>query len=490
MRVVSDCDHHLSSRRSTIYFPNYIITTMLSLGRSFVNLQILKPCQAARRSLATHWPQEGFEFLIDPHQHQNKNSNDRKGTNHRKRSNGNRFVDRIRIRVEGGHGGKGSLSMQPLGRKHKLKPDGGHGGNGGSVILVASDQHQAHSQSLERLEHHLVGEKGSNGTSQQRHGRNGRNTIVQVPCGVVVKRVKREQPSSSSSSSDSIDDGGVEFFFVDSEEKLNELEKNFKADTETIEIIADLDKAGEHCVVARGGRGGLGSCRYASEHGPLPDAQVLIDTSAGQPGEIDFLELELKLIGDVGLVGFPNAGKSSTLRALSAAQPKVAPYPFTTLHPIMGCVEYRDGYTVRMADIPGLIDGASQGRGLGFDFLRHIERNKALLYVLDASNPDPKHDLRVLVKELDAYDSTLLSRRAMIVANKVDLIQPESLPELLDQIECVAGYLGIQFEHRVMGISAGATGDGLVELSAAIREMVELCNSEREDLPPTEAYRF
>lgn len=436
--------------------------------------------------------------MLRPRQHQHQHQQQAP------QSHQYRFVDRRRVKVQGGHGGKGSLSMLPLGRKHKLKPDGGHGGRGGNVIVVATSapvtssssavqssrwMHANRSNDLAGVPHHVLAEKGSNGTSQQRHGRNGGNTLVHVPCGVVVKRVivPAVPPDDVTPLNDTDDSGGVEFIHFSSEAELDAFEadesirrSNIAAERSTnptVEVIADLDLPGSYCVVAQGGRGGIGTCRYASRLGPVPPAQALIDNAKGLPGDVQHLELELKLIGDVGLVGMPNAGKSSILRALSRAQPKVAPYPFTTLHPIVGIVEYRDGFQVSMADIPGLLEGASEGRGCGHAFLRHIERTKALLYVLDASNPDPLHDLRVLVQELEAYDSTLMSSRpAILVANKVDLLQdrPDELLDLLLRLEDLSRSISLPCDHRVIGISAGASGHGLSELTIAIRNAVEL----------------
>lgn len=177
-------------------------------------------------------------------------------------------------------------------------------------------------------------------------------------------------------------------------------------------------------------------------------------------------------------------GKSSLLRAMSRAAPEVAPYPFTTLHPLMGVVEYRDGMHIKVADIPGLIAGASEGRGKGIDFLRHVERTKALMYVLDVAGTegrDPHDDLRVLVDELSAYgDGTLLQREALVVANKIDLVDPYRLPELLASIQQIADELGIKRHRPVAGISAGVSGEGLASLSRDIRSVVESIEKTRE----------
>jgi GTP-binding protein len=249
-------------------------------------------------------------------------------------------------------------------------------------------------------------------------------------------------------------------------------------------ILADLNEPGAYVVVARGGFGGKGTCTFASKFGPLPDANYLIRKSKPMLGEVAFLELELKLIADVGLVGFPNAGKSSLLRAMSRASPAVAPYPFTTLHPLVGMIEYRDGLRIRAADIPGLIDGASQGNGKGHDFLRHIERTKALLYMVDAAGVDfrnPVSDLEILAKELSSYgDGSLMERRALVVANKLDLLDDVQIPEILSSINDAALSLGIQLEQSVLGISAGVTGEGLPELSRAIRNVVTKVEEDRQ----------
>lgn len=402
------------------------------------------------------------------------------------------FVDRTRLRACGGEGGKGSLSCETIRRKFKLKPDGGHGGDGGSVFIVADPKEQALRRSLS----HARAGKGANGTSQNCSGRNGQNLAIRVPCGVIVKRVldsneywdsdynlvrKRttafretvnydsETETSNFFTLQNFDNNGQYF---DQDENGN----NFlSVERETV-VIADLDEPGASVLVARGGRGGTGSCIYASEHGPRPDISVLVQNAKPQPGEVSHLELELKLIADVGLVGFPNAGKSSLLRAMSYATPKIAPYPFTTINPIVGCIDYQDGFRVSMADIPGLIDGASTGRGKGQDFLRHIERTKALLYIVDVASVDqrsPIEDLHVLAREISTYgDGSLLERPALVVANKVDLVSSTRLQGTLDGLSRAAEDLGIITEHNIFGISAGVTGIGLETLATAIRNVV------------------
>lgn len=424
---------------------------------------------------------------------------------------GYRFVDKIRLRVSGGTGGKGSLASESLLRRVRLKPTGGHGGAGGSVILVAHEDEQ----SL-RMKHHAKAENGGHGGGKKQFGRSGNNLLLRVPCGVVVKRIltmneewdeenKRiagekmyeqddlrlkdgdfwwsDENSNFVDEPDYDDEDEIDEaeFFKNSEDEGNL--QNFQGDLSdeggeehTVVTVADLDKHGAYVVVARGGRGGIGSMRYGSSNGPIPPDHILSRDAQPEEGEVAHLELELKLIADVGLVGFPNAGKSSLLRAMSRATPKIAPYPFTTLHPLLGIVEYRDGSRVRMADIPGIIGGASEGRGCGHQFLRHIERTKALMYVVDIAGTDdrdPVEDLKVLVNELSLYgDGDLLERRAIVMANKIDLLEKERVADILASLSKVADELGINRAHDVHAVSAGVTGDGLGLLSKSIRETV------------------
>lgn len=432
----------------------------------------------------------------------------------------------MRLTVKGGSGGLGSLSSSLQGRNNRLKPDGGHGGRGGHVVVVADPGQQT----LPWSRPHVIAEKGANGMAQGCRGSHGENAIVRVPCGVVVKRfldeedewdeesktvirpswaerqqeeldkINREDPmnrqrqgeeeddATDGSESDYLDDDEelerdvqrllqgfeIDVFPEGSEESIMNMDINTK-DRRMVTVV-DLDEPGAHVVVARGGESGVGSGNFAKRQN-VPSPQILIQRSKAEPGEIAHLELELKLIADVGLVGFPNAGKSSLLHAISRASPKVAPYPFTTLHPILGTVEYRDARKIKVADIPGLIDGASQGRGKGHDFLRHVERTKALCYMVDAAGTDlrdPCEDLQILAQELEAYsDGHLLERRALVVANKLDLLEPEEIPSLLDSVQDTAKRLGIKQEGKVLAISAGVTGQGLPELAQALRRVVD-----------------
>ena len=249
-------------------------------------------------------------------------------------------------------------------------------------------------------------------------------------------------------------------------------------------VLADLDEPGSWVVVARGGRGGLGNSAFAKDTRRMPSPTELVERAQGKEGEVAYLELELKLIADLGLVGYPNAGKSSLLAAMSRAAPEIAPYPFTTLHPLLGIIEYRDGFRIKAADVPGLVDGASEGKGRGHDFLRHLERTKALVYVVDAAGTDgrdPVEDLRALVKELRAYhDGDLVDRRAMVVANKVDLLSEAARDRVVAKLERVATKAGINFDGKALAISAGVTGQGLKVLSQAMRQLVTRVDQERE----------
>mmetsp|Transcript_222 Transcript_222/g.390 ORF Transcript_222/g.390 Transcript_222/m.390 type:complete len:540 (+) Transcript_222:232-1851(+) len=450
-----------------------------------------------------------------------------------------RFVDRTRVQVSGGSGGNGSLSMYRIGRKHKRRPDGGHGGNGGSVLILADPNEQ----SLRWTKPHVKADPGTHGSSQEKHGRNGKNTIIRVPCGVVVRRVlepdeyydsdtktvrkfvqeiknsedgmelchhdydldekpmmwekEASQPRFYRGSDiyDSDEDDGDDFDYYDDDLPYDDIRKVPDIDftpwgeRERVEI-ADLDKPGSHVVVATGGRGGLGSSIFASHQGPLPPSEVLAKYAKPREGETAFLELELKLIADLGLVGFPNAGKSSLLAATSRATPHIAPYPFTTLNPLVGFIEYQDGFRVCAADVPGLIAGASEGRGKGHDFLRHLERTKALLYIVDAAavdGRDPINDFQTLVDELAAYgDGDMLNRRCLVVANKVDLLKEDKRKEIVFRLHEKVNETGIRMENDVLEISAGVTGEGLSLLTKAIRSTV--IASERDRLTVNEKW--
>ncbi len=320
------------------------------------------------------------------------------------------FVDEAEITVAGGDGGHGCVSF----RREKFVPyggpDGGDGGNGGSVYCRAD----ASVNTLRHLsgKHHWKARRGGHGMGKNRHGRNGADMIVPVPPGTIIR------------------------------------------DAEQGTLLKDLAQAGQSVCVARGGRGGLGNVHFAS-----PTHQAPRESTPGEPGQRRRLALELKLIADVGLIGQPNAGKSTLLRRLSAARPKVAAYPFTTLEPVLGIVELPGGRRFVMADIPGLIEGAHRGAGLGDAFLRHVERTRVLVHMVDICPPegDPAERFAAVNQELRQYSPELGAKRQVVVANKMDLTGSR---ENLRRFAEAAGY-------RVVAISA-VTGAGLEELTETI----------------------
>ena len=290
------------------------------------------------------------------------------------------FVDRVTIKVKGGDGGKGCISFRREKYVPRGGPNGGDGGNGGSVVLRATVNEQSFVD-LYYMPHH-EGRRGGHGLGKDCHGARGADAVVRVPVGTVVH------------------------------------------DAASDEILADLSEDGQEFVAARGGRGGAGNTRFRTSENRAPR----VAGPAG-PGEERELRLELKTVADVGLVGYPNAGKSTLISAISDAHPKTAPYPFTTLHPNVGVVTFPDFFRFTVADIPGLIDGAHLNVGLGHDFLRHIERCRVLVYVLDTAGVDnrrPWEDLAALRKELELYKEGLTGKPSLIVANKMDLPKAEA----------------------------------------------------------------
>ena len=327
------------------------------------------------------------------------------------------LIDRARIWVKAGDGGNGSASFRREKYVPRGGPDGGDGGRGGTVYLRAKPN--LTSLLPFQFTTRFKAENGGPGRSQQRHGKNGKDLFVDVPVGTVVW------------------------------------------DDESGEILADLTEDDERTAVARGGRGGLGNVHFKTSTRQAPRLAEL-----GEPGEERWLRLELRMIADVGLVGLPNAGKSTLLAASSAARPKIADYPFTTLEPILGVVQVGgiDGQIFVMADIPGLIGGAAQGVGLGLEFLRHVRRTKVLVHVLDASGGlegrDPLQDFETVNAELNAYEEDLLAKPMLVALNKTDI------PEARQRLES----LTTELQNRgftVFSISA-VTGEGVPELLQAV----------------------
>lgn len=317
------------------------------------------------------------------------------------------FADRVRLHAYAGNGGNGCVSFRREKFIPKGGPNGGDGGHGGSVILRAD-------KNVDSLldiyfDPHRRATHGGHGLGKQCTGRDGEDRIVPVPCGTVVT---------------------VE---------------------ETGALVGEILEDGQELVVARGGRGGLGNMHFATSTHQAPR-----EATPGVLGEAVVLRLELKSVAAVGLVGYPNAGKSTLLRAVSSARPKVAAYPFTTLHPVIGTIMYDEVRRLRVADIPGLIDGAHQGVGLGHDFLRHIERTQFLLFVVDMAGVDgrnPADDFENLRRELERYDEALVQRPFLVVANKMDLpAAVENLPEFKRRTG-----------QKPLPVSA-ATGTGIEEL--------------------------
>ena len=327
------------------------------------------------------------------------------------------FYDQARIFVEAGNGGHGLASFRrekfvPLGG-----PDGGDGGSGGHVFLEVSKQ--LNTLLPFKYVQRFKAQPGGNGQRSKRHGKQGADKIIAVPPGTVV------------------------------------------LDDETGEPIADLLTPGERLRVARGGRGGLGNTHFATSIHQAPRL-----AEKGEPGQEFWLRLELKLIADVGLVGYPNAGKSTLISAISAARPKIAAYPFTTLEPNLGVVEV-DDETFVVADIPGLIEGAHRGVGLGDEFLRHVERTRVLIHVLDASGQegrDPLDDYRVIRRELEAYKPDLANLPTVVALNKMDLPEARANRERLED--------GLRGEGVKTFAIAAATGQGVRPLLYAVVELL------------------
>ena len=295
------------------------------------------------------------------------------------------FIDHIRIEARSGKGGAGSRHLRREKYMPKGGPDGGDGGRGGDVILRGNAQ-------LWTLLHlrytkHVIAGDGEVGGSNQCSGKSGEDVVIEVPLGTVAK------------------------------------------DDETEEVLFDITEHGQEVVLLKGGRGGLGNQHFHSATFQTPRF-----AQPGEPGQQKWFKLELKVLADVGLVGFPNAGKSTLLASISAAKPKIADYPFTTLVPNIGIVPYRDSKSFVMADIPGIIEGASEGRGLGLRFLRHIERNSVLLFMVPADSSDIKHDYHVLVNELKEYSPELLDKDRLLAVTKCDMLDAEMMEQLRKEL--------------------------------------------------------
>jgi GTPase len=336
------------------------------------------------------------------------------------------FVDRIKVFAQAGSGGRGCVSFRREKFVPKGGPDGGDGGRGGDVILLA-DRHVDNLSNL-FYEPIIKAKRGENGEGKKMHGRSAPPKIVKVPVGTLVYRLA---------------------------ETRNRRE-------EEIDQVTDLTKDGQEFVLCRGGAGGKGNVHFKSSRNRAPR-----EYTEGEEGEEGNFLFELRTIADAGFVGYPNAGKSTLLRKISAARPKVAAYPFTTLHPIIGVVEFPGYRRATIADIPGLIEGAHRGLGLGYEFLRHITRCRILLFVVDAAGSEgrnPVEDIQSLRRETDLYDERLSERKWFIVANKTDLSGAKENVEALRK----------KFPKIDLVPLSAKSGEGIEELKKKLAKWLEL----------------
>jgi len=340
-----------------------------------------------------------------------------------------KFVDEATVSVQAGNGGHGCLSFRREKFIEKGGPDGGDGGDGGSVYLVANDG--VNTLADFRVTRKFKAGNGQPGSGRNKTGKSGDDLEVIVPCGTIVN------------------------------------------DVDTYEIFGDLTDDGQRLMVAEAGRGGYGNTRFKSSTNRAPRK-----TTQGTPGERRHLKLELKLLADVGLLGLPNAGKSTLIRAMSAARPKVADYPFTTLHPNLGVVWVGPLQSFVMADIPGLIEGAAEGAGLGIQFLKHLQRTKLLLHLVDIApidpGADPVKDFRAIEQELASFSDDLSDKPRWLVLNKIDLLKEDDLVQrrrdLLDDL----GWDGPVFE------TSAATSAGTEKLAQAVMRELENMGEEAQ----------
>ena len=295
------------------------------------------------------------------------------------------FVDYVKIYCRSGKGGRGSMHLRHEKYQPNGGPDGGDGGRGGSIYLRGN--HNYWTLLHLKYQRHIYAEHGGNGGRDKCHGTNGKDTYIDVPCGPVVYNA------------------------------------------ETGKYVCDVTYDGQEVLLLKGGRGGLGNFQFRSATNQTPRY-----AQPGEPMEEMTVIMELKLLADVGLVGFPNAGKSTLLSALSSARPKIANYPFTTLEPSLGIVGYRDSKSFVMADIPGIIEGASEGKGLGLRFLRHIERNSLLLFMVPGDTDDIKKEYEVLLNELQRFNPEMLDKHRVLAVTKSDLLDEELIAMLKDTL--------------------------------------------------------
>jgi GTP-binding protein len=336
-----------------------------------------------------------------------------------------KFIDEVRIKVEAGDGGRGCVSFRREKYVPKGGPDGGDGGDGADVVVVA-DAQLTTLLDLRYQKLYRAG-RGGHGRGKEQHGRRGEDRLILVPVGTVIR---------------------------DAEDGL---------------VLADLKAPGERVVVAKGGRGGKGNAHFVSSTNRSPR-----QAQPGLPGEERELDVELRLLADVGIIGLPNAGKSTLIAAISAARPKIAAYPFTTLVPNLGVVSYGEGRSYVVADIPGLIEGAYRGEGLGHKFLKHVSRTSLLIHLIDASKiaeQDPLAAWRAINRELELFDPALAAKPQIVVANKIDLPEGRAKIGLLEQL------LASRF-LPFCAISA-ATGEGVRALKRLVGVKLEEAKAEK-----------
>jgi GTPase len=335
------------------------------------------------------------------------------------------FVDEVKVFARAGHGGKGCVAFQREADRPKGGPSGGNGGRGGDVILQAD--RDINNLIAQYYQPRLIAEEGKPGMGKGMDGHAGKDLLIKVPCGTLVWQLSgstRDEP-------DEDDDGNLLPVAASMRPRIRHAGSARAVEIDLAQesapspgtrpkgdLVTDLTAHGQQFIICKGGRGGLGNRNFATARRQAPRF-----AQPGEPGDEGEFLFELRIMAEVGLVGYPNAGKSTLLTAISRARPKVAPYPFTTLHPQIGIVEYPDYHRLTVCDVPGLIKGAHENVGLGHAFLRHIERCKVLVILLDMAGTDNRHpwdDYRDLLSELELYDPTLLKRRRLVVANKMD----------------------------------------------------------------------
>jgi GTP-binding protein len=389
------------------------------------------------------------------------------------------FIDEIKVYARAGHGGKGCVAFHREAYITKGGPSGGNGGRGGSVILQAD--HDLNNLIQQYYVPRLIAKDGDAGMGKGMDGHAGGDLIIKVPCGTLVWRlpsapvepkleddVDEEEEESDEKPTFKTSTGKRPVIRSASGVMAQEIDVSLEDDTSESELadagkgelVADLTENGQQFVLCKGGRGGLGNRNFATAARQTPRF-----AQPGEPGDEGDYLFELRIMAEVGLVGYPNAGKSTLLTAISRARPKVAPYPFTTLHPQIGIVEYPDWKRLTVCDVPGLIEGAHNNVGLGHEFLRHIQRCKILVLLLDMAGTDNRHpwdDYKQLLKELELYDPALLEKPRLVVANKMDeAVAEENLKQFKKKIKKVS----------LLPISA-AFDQGMEKFLLTIREAV------------------